>query len=109
MPKCRKGKVVENKVCRNYKKAGFKVKLRKKTSVGEIDVLARRKNQKVAVEVKHGNKKRYITSKDVEKIAKKANAVKAKPVLVLSGRAKITSTGRREAKNKNVRIRKINL
>ena len=61
MPKCRKGKVIENKVGKNYGKAGYKVEMRKRTKKGEIDILARRKNEKIAVEVKNGGKKRdYI-------------------------------------------------
>lgn len=107
MPKCRKGKVVENKVGKNYERAGYKVRVRKRTKKGEIDVLARHKNEKIAVEVKHGNKKRQITSKDVEKIAKKAKAVKAKPVLVLSGKAEFTSKARKTAKERGVRIKRL--
>ena len=67
MPKCRKGKVVENKVGKNYVKAGYKVEVRKRTKKGEIDILAIRKKEKIAVEVKYGSKKRLITSREVKK------------------------------------------
>jgi len=51
--------------------------------------------------------KREITSRDVEKIARKAKAVKAKPVLVLSGKARITSKARKIAKERGVKIKKL--
>ena len=107
MPKCRKGKVVENKIGERYRKAGYKVKLRRKTPSGEIDVYATRKKEKIAIEVKHRNKNAIVTSKEVRKIAKKARILKAKPVLILSGKAKLSQKGREVARESGVRVKKL--
>ena len=107
MPKCRRGKVVENKVGRRYRRAGYNVKLRRKTSAGEIDVFATRRSERIAVEVKHGNKKRLISSGDVKKVAKKAKVAKAKPVLILSGKAEATLPAIKTARDLGVRIKRL--
>lgn len=107
MPKCRKGKVIENKVGKYYKKAGYEVKLRKRTRVGEIDVYATRGREKIAIEVKHRNKKGVVSLKDVKKIAQKAKYLKAKPLLILSGNAKLPRKGLASARKVGVRVKRL--
>jgi Holliday junction resolvase len=108
MPKCRKGKVVENRIARRYTRAGFEVFVRKIVKgVGEFDILAKKGRKLLVVEVKHSNRGRLITSSDVEKLIKKARSIKAKPVLVLSGRSKLSYPGKKLAKKGGVRIKRI--
>jgi len=106
MPPVRKGKVVENKVARNYEKAGYKVKTRTQNKSGERDVTAQRGKEKLMIEVKHRNKPGKIPSNEIEKIAKKAKYSKAKPVMVLSGKAELTSNARKLANKLGVRVKK---
>jgi len=108
MPKGRKGKVVENRVARRYSKAGFKVFIRKIVrGVGEFDILAKRGRKLLAIEVKHSSKRRLITSTDVEKPIKKARSIRAKPVLILSGKSTLSYPGKELVKKCKVKIKKL--
>lgn len=107
MPKCRKGKVVENRVGRRYRKAGYNVKLRKRTPSGEVDIYATRKGERIAGEVKYRSKKNAVPPKEVKKVAKKARSLKAKPVLILSGSATLSKRRKRLARKMGVRVRKV--
>jgi len=107
MPKCRKGKVSENKAGRRYEKAGYGVKYRKKFRFGEVDLIAKRGREKIAAEVKHGNKTRTILTSEVKKIAKKARHLRAKPAIILTGRARLSSNARKAARKLRVKVKKI--
>ncbi len=72
MPKCRKGKVIENRIGKRYEKAGYRVQYRKRIPEGEIDFIAKRKREKIAGEVKHSAKRRTVSSSEGVKNAKEA-------------------------------------
>ncbi|MEM2030508.1 MAG: restriction endonuclease [Archaeoglobaceae archaeon] len=105
MPRVRRGRIVEDRIARRYKKAGFIVERRKITAAGEIDILAKRNKKRYAIEVKHSNKGRIITSSEVRKLHKKARSVRANPVLILSGNAKLSKIGKKEANKTGTRVR----
>lgn len=107
MPKCRKGTVSENKAGRRYEKAGYDVEYRKKFRFGEVDLIAKRSREKIVAEVKHGNKSRTIPASEVKKIAKKAKYLRAKPAIILTGKARLSSNARKTARKLGVRIKKI--
>ncbi|AIY89251.1 restriction endonuclease [Geoglobus acetivorans] len=107
MPKCRKGKVVENRIGKRYEKAGYKVQYRKRTPEGEIDLIAKRKREKIAGEVKHSAKGRTVSSSEVAKIARKARRIKAKPTLILTGKTKLSSNAKKAAKKHGVRVKRL--
>jgi len=107
MPKCRKGKISENKAGRRYEKAGYDVEYRRKFRFGEVDLIAKRGREKIAAEVKHRNKTRTIPASEVEKIAKKAKHLRAKPTIILTGKAKLSTNAREIAKKLGVRIKKV--
>ena len=104
----RKGKIAENRIARNYARAGYKVKLRKITKAGEIDVIAWKRGRKFVIESKHSIKGRKITTKDVRILIKKAKQERGKPVLYLSGKAELTSNAKRIAREEGVRVRRNN-
>ncbi|GEM_PF-1620855 len=107
MPKCRKGKISENRAGRRYERAGYNVKLRRKFRFGEVDLIAKRGRERIAAEIKHGNKSRTIPASEVRKIARKAGYLKAKPVMILSGKAELSSNARKIARKLGVRVKKI--
>ena len=107
MPKCRKGKISENEVGRRYEKAGYKVEYRKIFRIGEVDFTAKRGREKIAAEVKHGNKPRTVPVSEVKKITKKAKHLRAKPVIILTGKAKLSANAKKAARKLGVRVRKV--
>lgn len=106
MPRVRKGRIVEDRIAKRYEKAGFDVQKRKFTAAGEIDILAKRNKERYAIEVKHSNRRRVITSSEVKKINKKARTVSAKPVLILSGKSELSKKGKEEANKSGTRVRR---
>lgn len=107
MPRCRKGKIFENKIGRRYKKAGYKVQQRKRTRHGEVDVIAKRGKEKILIEAKHSSRKRIIPSSEVEKLAKKARKLKAKATFVLGGRATMSGAAKRLARSAGIKVRRV--
>lgn len=104
MPRRRgKGSKAEIHVSKLYRKAGYKIKRNKRSRAGEIDILAKRGNERLLVEVKSGKQK--LTSSDVLKVVRKARYHKAKPVIRKSKSSTLTSTAREVARRYNVRIR----
>jgi putative endonuclease len=98
-----KGSRAETYVSRLYEKAGYRVRRNVRSRAGEIDILAKRGNEKLLVEVKSG--KQILTSTDVMKVARKAKYHHAKPVIRKSKRAKLTNNATDAAKKYGVRIR----
>ena len=98
-----KGSKAEARVSKLYRKAGYKVRRNLRSRAGEIDILAKRGNERLLVEVKSG--RQTITSTDVLKVVRKARYHKAKPVIRKSGLATLTSSAREVAKKYNVRIK----
>lgn len=83
------------------------IKLRKRTPSGEVDIYATRGGERIVVEVKYRSKKNAISPKEVKKVAKKARFLKAKPVLILSGKATLSKTGKRLTRKIGVRVREV--
>ena len=102
----RRGSKAESKVAKRYVKGGYKVKKHYIIKHGEIDILAKRGKETLAIEVKSG--KPVITSTIIRKLVQKARSLKAKPVLALtSNKFKITSKARKEIKKYKVRIKRL--
>jgi len=108
MPKCRRGKIVENNVAKRYMRVRFDVFVRKIVKgVGEFDILAKKGRKLLAVEVKHSNRGRLITSGDVKRLIEKARRIEAKPILTLSGRSKLSYPGKKLARRCGVKIERL--
>ncbi len=71
-------------VAGRYVAAGYGVKLGIKSGETLFDIVAQRKNEKLAIKIVY--EKKPITYSDLEKIEKDAKAINAKPVLVLYGK-----------------------
>ena len=104
MPRRRgKGSRAEARVSKLYRRAGYKVKRNLRSKAGEIDIIAKRGDEKLLVEVKSG--RQTLTSSDILKVARKARYHKAKPVIRKSKSTTLTSAAREAAKKYNVRIK----
>ncbi len=101
----RKGSWLENLIASRYKKAGYKVRKRIFTKAGEIDVLALRGLERLAIETKSG--KQIITSSVIKNLYFKARQLRAKPKLKTGPRVKITKPTRKLAKTLGIPITKI--
>ncbi len=104
----RRGSRLEDLIAARYKRAGYKVTKHKIIHPGgkrkEIDVYAKRKGERIAIESKAGNQ--TITSRMIEEIHKKARFMKAKAVLVASPKSKITEPTKKKSKEKGVKIKR---
>jgi len=98
-----KGSKAEFHVARLYERAGYKVRRNVRSRAGEIDILAKRGDKKLLIEVKSG--KQTLTSADVMKVVRKARYHGAKPVIRKSKRTRLTSNASNIAKRYGVRIR----
>ena len=104
MPRKRgRGSKAERHVEKLYRKAGYRVRRNVRSRVGEIDIIAKRGNQKLVIEVKRG--KQTITSSTLKKLLRKARYHDGKPVLRHSPRSRLTSRARELAKKHKVNIR----
>lgn len=74
-----------------------------RSRVGEIDILAKRRDEKLLIEVKSG--KQILTYTDIMKVVRKAKYHNAKPVIRKSKRTRLTNDAARTAKRHGVRIR----
>lgn len=72
---------------------------------GEIDILAQRRGRKRAIEVKSGSQ--ILSSTDIRKHIRKARQVKAKPVLAIGPRVKLTENARELVKKHNIKVKRI--
>jgi len=98
-----RGSRAESYVARLYERAGYKVRRNVRSRAGEIDILARRGDKKLLIEVKSG--KQILTSADVLKVVRKARYHGAKPVIRKSKRTRLTSNAANIAKRYGVRIK----
>ena len=104
MPRKRgKGSRAEASVSRLYEKAGYRVRRNVRSRAGEIDILAKRGDEKLLIEVKSG--KQTLTSTDIMRVVRKAKYHNAKPVIRKSKRTRLTNNAARTAKIYGVRIR----
>lgn len=101
----RKGSWLEAYVENRYRRAGFETKRHVFTNQGEIDILAVKGKTRLAIEIKSGNQ--IVTSSIIEALYKKAQAIKAMPVLVIGPKVQVTTDAMKTAKKLGVRIRKI--
>ncbi len=74
---------VEGRVAGHYVEAGYTVAMKFPTPDGTLSFTAKKEGTVLAVDVIHGSVK--VTADVVRKLARKASAIKAKPVLVLYG------------------------
>ena len=108
----RKGKRIEKIIANRYRKAGYNVKenaIKKFNQYRkmEIDIVARKGNEKLIIEVKGG--KQTITSSDILKLHKKSNKTRGKPVLAITENVKLTNNAKRLAKYLGIKIKRIKL
>ncbi len=107
--KKRKGSKKEKIIANRYKKAGYRVETNKIIKLnqykrGEIDILATKKDKKIVIESKTGSQ--TITSSDIIKLSKKSNKVRAKPVLYLGPKTKITNKAKALARELGITIKR---
>jgi len=107
MPRNRgKGSGFEKKIASRYKRAGYFIERNKVKNGIEIDIIAKKKRQKkLVIETKAG--KQVVTSSVIKRLAEVARSIKGKPVLVIGPRVSLTKPAKKEAKKRNIRIRKV--
>ncbi len=76
---------VEGKVAGRYIEAGYSVRMKPRTRHGELSFLAYKGSQKLAVDIIYTKKE--VSTEELENLRKKAELLKAKPILVLYGTA----------------------
>ena len=103
----RKGSRLEDIVAARYSRAGYKVRKHVITKLGEIDILAKLKHEKRAVEVKSG--KQTIAQTTIMKLHRKAKHLKAKPVLKIGPKVKLTKPAKTLAKELGITISRVRI
>ncbi|NOZ89507.1 MAG: hypothetical protein GXO15_06250 [Crenarchaeota archaeon] len=97
---------VEGRVAGHYVEAGYTVAMRFPTPEGTLSFTARKEGTVLAVDVVYGSVK--VTADTVKKLARKAAAIKAKPVLVLYGSGPVlTEDALAAAREEGVSIKRI--
>ncbi|ADG13982.1 YraN family protein [Methanocaldococcus infernus] len=103
----RKGKKKEGRAANYLKEKGYKIigrnviKRINQHKKAEYDIIAKRGNYKYAVEVKSG--RQVLTTSDIIKLHKKANNIKAKPLLITGSKVKLTEKAKKELKRRKIR------
>ena len=104
-----KGAKAESKTAKRYKKGGYKVKQnvvrKRKGRKNEIDIIAERKHEKYAIEVKSG--KQTLTSTQIREIYDKLKSTGKEPLLVIYPDVKLTGPAKEVAKKLGLRIKRI--
>ena len=104
MPRKRgRGSRAEKYVEKLYRKAGYKTRRNVRSRVGEIDIIARKGNKKLVIEVKSG--KQAITSTQIKKLLRKARYYGGIPVMWRSPRSRLTGRAREIARKHRVKVR----
>jgi len=96
---------VEGRVAGHYVEAGYHVTMKFPTPNGEVSFVAKKGGELIAVDVLSGTI--TVGAKQVDDIASKAAAIKAKPVLALYGAGPVVSEeAKKAASEKGVAIRR---